>query len=188
MSSHEVSWQEAAGKVARTVQIMVGAMTAGTCFFLLIALFLRPLDKPPAPLQPIALAWIACALAVAGLTVRAAVVAVVTAKGRGEITSGTCAPSGPRPANAPAASEGSEAREGKCLLAAFQTKTIIGGAIFEGCSFFATVAYLIEGGTVSLALAGVMIVGLALHLPTQARVIDWVERQLEIAGREKMSR
>jgi hypothetical protein len=61
------------------------------------------------------------------------------------------------------------------------TKNIVSGALIEGAALFAAVAYLVEGATLGLVVAPVMIVLLALHVPSQGRLDEWVQQQLERA-------
>jgi hypothetical protein len=61
---------------------------------------------------------------------------------------------------------------------------IAGAALFEGAAFFLLVAYLVERSPWSLAAAIVMIIGVALHFPTQQRVADWIERQTSLLQEE----
>jgi hypothetical protein len=182
------SWHEDATKTVRILQFIVSAMCAGVLFFLVIVLSIAPQFKLPAPLQPISLALIAAIFAGIGLIARAVVVWKLTVKARREIVNGTYAPLGPRLPSGSLPSDDGECHDAGYLLSVFQTKTIISGALFEGVSFFATIAYLIEGDPVSLGLAVVLILGLAAHFPTRSRVIGWVERQLEVVGQEKMLR
>lgn len=62
-----------------------------------------------------------------------------------KIVNGTYTPLDPRQRGGLVPSEDDGYRDANYLLRAFQTKTIVSGALFEGWSFFATIAYLIEG-------------------------------------------
>ena len=65
------------------------------------------------------------------------------------------------------------------LPAAYLTQLIIGAAINEGAAFFALVAYLIEKNPIALAVAVVLIAGVATRFPTPGRVERWLEQQEE---------
>ncbi|HVX60236.1 MAG TPA: hypothetical protein VHC19_06540, partial [Pirellulales bacterium] len=51
-------------------------------------------------------------------------------------------------------------------------------AILEGAAFFLVVAYQLERNPLALAVAIPLIIVIAAHFPTPARVAEWVERQL----------
>lgn len=69
------------------------------------------------------------------------------------------------------------------LLAALQTKTIVGCALLEGAAFASIMAYGMEGTALCLAGAVVMLIGILMHMPTVSRVQNWLEgekRQIEL--------
>jgi hypothetical protein len=182
------SWHEDATKTVRILQIIVAAMCAGMLLFLVIALGMAPLLKPPSAMRPISLTWVAFAFVGLALIARAILPWILTAKARREILSGTYAPLGPRQRISSVPVEDGGCRDAKYLLPVFQAKTIMGAALFEGCGFFAAIAYLLEGSPVGLGLALALVLGVAAHFPTRSRAIGWVEGQLEIVGQEKMFR
>jgi hypothetical protein len=182
------SWHDDATKTARTLQIIVAALCAGTLFFLVIALSVAPLLKPPAAIRPISLTLFAFAFVGIGLVARAILLWKITAKARREILGGTYTPLGSSQRIKPAPVEDGGCRDAKYLLPVFQAKTIMSAALFEGWAFFAAIAYLLEGGPVGLGLTLALILGMAAHFPTRSRTIGWVERQLEMVGQEKMLR
>jgi hypothetical protein len=182
------SWHEDASKTARILQIIVAAMCAGMLFFLVIALSMAPLLKPPAAMRPILLTLFAFAFVGLALIARAILLWKITAKGRREVLNGTYAPLDPRQRIRSVPGEDGGCRDAKYLLPVFQAKTIMGAALFEGCGFFAAIAYLLEGSPVGLGLSLALALGVAAHFPTRSRAIAWVERQLEAVGREKMHR
>jgi hypothetical protein len=151
-------------------------LVVGTLFFLLIALTLAPRGRPPASPLPISLTLIAVAFAGVGLIARAVVLPSIVTKARGKLV------------NESAPSKDGGSGDAKYLLSVFQTKTIISGGLFEGWAFLATIAYLVEGNPIAFALAILLILGLAAHLPTPSRAIAWVERQLEKVEQEKSFR
>jgi hypothetical protein len=61
---------------------------------------------------------------------------------------------------------------------AFQTKTIVGGALLEGAALLALVALMLEYHVASLIVAAVMLAGILSHLPTVEGTRDWVEQRL----------
>jgi hypothetical protein len=182
------SWHEDATKTARTLQIIVAALCAGTLFFLVIALSMAPLLKPPAAIRPISITLFAFAFVGVGLIARAILLWKITTKARREILNGTYTPLDPSQWIRPVPLDDGGCRDAKYLLSVFQPKTIMIAALFEGWAFFAAIAYLLEGGPLSLGLTVVLILGVAAHFPTRSRAIGWVERQLEAVGQEKAMR
>ena len=68
---------------------------------------------------------------------------------------------------------------------AYQTRTIIAGALLEGPTFLFLVAYLVEGSPIAIACAVVLTVALALHFPTSSRVENWIGEQIRLVEQEK---
>lgn len=64
------------------------------------------------------------------------------------------------------------------MLSVYQMATILGGAMCEAAAMLAVLADLFEGRWISLAAAGVLLVVLTLHFPTQSSIRDWVQDQL----------
>jgi hypothetical protein len=182
------AWHEDASKTVRILQSIVAAMCAGMLIFLVIALSMAPLLKPPAAIRPISITLIAFAFVGLAQIARAILLWKITTKARREILSGTYTPLDPRRRISSVPVEDGGCRDAKYLLPVFQAKTIMSAALFEGCGFFAAIAYLLEGSPVGLGLALALILGVAAHFPTRSRAIGWVERQLEIVGQEKMLR
>jgi hypothetical protein len=189
----DISWHEDAAKQARVLQVIVGAMAMGATFFLTVALTIGPLGKPSRPTLPVPLTLIAVLLVGVGLIARFLYLYFMARKALREIVNGTYQPGGPttqmqlRP---PKAAEGDldPDRDAKCLLSVLQLRTIASTAIFEGWGFFATIAYLVEGGPVNLGLAVILILGVAAHFPTRSRTIAWVQRQLEQLELDRVAR
>ncbi|MGA2616779.1 MAG: hypothetical protein ABSF26_04160 [Thermoguttaceae bacterium] len=179
------SWQADVTKMTRILQIVVGALVAGTLFFLVIALTIGPQGVPSAAPLPISLTLIAALFTGMMLIARAVCIWQVTARGRRQIAGGTYRPVSPQQWSGAA---GKPVGDAQSLFMVFQTRTIASAAMFEGCAFFATICYLIEGGPISLALAVCLILGVAAHFPTPARVIGWIERQLETLEEERRPR
>jgi hypothetical protein len=70
----------------------------------------------------------------------------------------------------------------------YQTKLIVGAAIFEAAAFLNLIAYMLEGQFYSLVAAGILLLLILMHLPTVRSVQDWLEsrerraRELEAFG------
>lgn len=63
------------------------------------------------------------------------------------------------------------------LALAFQTRTLIAAALVEAAVFLNVVAYLISQMSLSVAVAGGLIVVLLGHFPTYPRAAQWIETQ-----------
>jgi hypothetical protein len=64
------------------------------------------------------------------------------------------------------------------LLAAYQRKIVVGGALLEGSAFVLLVAYVCEKQSFALALAGFAALLMIAATPTRRRARAWIERQL----------
>lgn len=62
------------------------------------------------------------------------------------------------------------------VVPAFMSKTIIGAAILEGAGFFNLVAYIVDEHWLSLVAAGLVLVVLAITIPSQAQFEEWADR------------
>ncbi len=187
----DMSWEEQATKAARILQIIVGAMAAGASIFLAVVLTIGSQAKRL--ILPIPLAWIVALVVAVELIARAVVLGNIASKGRREIINGTYQPLVPRQRSRSLPPDIADKppdphRDAKYLLSVFQQQTIVSAALFEGCEFFATIAYLIEGNPISLGLAVLLALAVAANVPTQSRAIAWVERQMERLQEEKMVR
>ena len=139
-------------------------------------------------MRPISLTWVAFAFVGLALIARAILPWILTAKARREVLNGTYAPLGPGQSISSVPVEDGGCRDAKYLLPVFQTTTLLSAALFEGCGFFAAIAYLLEGNPVGLGLSLALVLCVAAHFPTCSRAIGWVEGQLEIVGQEKAMR
>ena len=148
-----LSWQEEAAKQARILQIIVAAMLGGCLFFLLIVLTIAPQVHRAAKSAPVTISLIAVVVFVFVLVARCVFVTYVTWNARRQIVSGTYHP----------------CPEARYLITVFQSKTIGSAAMFEGCGFFATIAYLVEGNPIALGLAVLTLLLIAAHFPTPSR-------------------
>ncbi|MCA9197024.1 MAG: hypothetical protein KDA87_05770 [Planctomycetales bacterium] len=63
------------------------------------------------------------------------------------------------------------------LSVIFQTSKIVAGALLEGGAFFNLIAFLTEGGSINLLMAGVLLLNLILGFPTPNRIDHWLEDQ-----------
>lgn len=160
-----------AGQV-RVLQIIVAAITLGPLVFLGVVFSIPP--KPEAAADKTLLTYLGCGLAAAAVVARLLIPPLVATRFRRQIAAGTWPP--PDQAANLHATPMDDA--GK-LCALYTIRTIVAIAILEGAAFFLVTAYQIERNLLALGIAGVLIVTIALHLPTRARVATWVEGQLQ---------
>jgi hypothetical protein len=71
------------------------------------------------------------------------------------------------------------------LCGIFQTQTIVSAAILEGAAFFNATAYLLTGNAMSLVTALLLTVVIASKFTTPARLVDWIDAQLQLINEEK---
>jgi hypothetical protein len=146
----------------RVLQIVVAAMAVGPLVFIGIVPFIPPgLGGPRAGNLPV-LSVAAIVAAATAVPLSLVLPRLVTDARRKQI------------AATPA--EGDAAR----LMASYQVGTIVGAALNEGAAFLAVMAYMLERQPYALALALVLIAGVALRFPRRAAVEQWVEDQLGI--------
>jgi hypothetical protein len=177
------SWREEMGRVIRPLQVIVAALVMG-CLFLLTVVTLMP-SSGPAPQQ----AWInymGLAFVLAALIAHEVAVRWIVSRGRRRIAAGTIPPA----ANSPGPGLSGQdflARMGDAglLYIVYQARTIAGAAIVEGAAFLMLVIFMMERQPWTVAVAIVLIAGIALHFPTHASVCQWIDRQLRLMSEER---
>jgi hypothetical protein len=187
---NEIPWQERVSKRVLPLQIIVAALVAGCTFFLVIALVVPPgqgRDAAGDAAQPqLMLTWIGLAFVAAIVVARAVVPTVIVRTGRRRIAQGTFQL--PQP-HVMSQGEGREPLEELSnagpLFMLYQTKTIIGAALFEGATFFMIVVYLVERQTLALGIAIALILAVAAHMPTRTGVVHWIDDQLRFVDDER---
>ena len=148
-----------------TLQIVVASLVAGCTVFLVIAVVIvsqRAIG--PAAGQTI-LTYLAVGVTVLSLVARMVVPGVITAS---KVRQFSQQPEETADVSATVVE----------LWKLLTTSTIVGGALLEGAAFFALVTYMVEGSPLSLALAVVLIAGLAVQFPTRSRAADWLDARL----------
>ena len=183
----DTSWHEEVGRRAVTVQIIVGALFAGSFGFLVVAAVLVQMGTvEPNEEMAWAMNLVLIAFLVAEMIALAMVPRLIVAQGRRKIAAGQWpVPQGPGQEQFAEFVE--RCGDAGRLLAVYQTKKIIACALLEGVAFFAIIVYLITQSPVGLAVAIVMIVGLAFHFPTRSGVVHWIEDQLAKIEQERRS-
>jgi hypothetical protein len=169
MSTSEDLHAQLAGQV-RVLQIIVASVVLGPVAFLGYVLFLAPPGEQDAGLF---MTYLACGATAAAVAARLIVPPLVVRSQRRQIAAGVWSPPGQNgnALRAPATDAGK-------LGAVYTARTMIAVAILEGAAFFLVVAYQLERNPLALAVAIPLIIVIAAHFPSQARVAEWVERQL----------
>ena len=166
-------WQKQCAAQVRVLKIIVTAITLGPLIYLGVVSFTVPPGGAAAGVGAVPFTNLACGMA--AIAVAASLIAppLVARKFRRQIAAGTWPP--PRQAQNSLAAPLNDA--GKlCLL--YNFRTIIAIAILEGAAFFLVFAYQQVRDPWALGVALLLMVMIAAHLPSRARVIEWVERQL----------
>ena len=166
--------QREVNSVSKTTSIIVFSLCSGVIAFGGYVLFLHKAQQPPA----IGILTYAC-LGLAGMAAISSFVLprILARSGKVQLAAGKLNYRG----------EGTpdvQTDAGKLALV-YQQTTIIGCALLEGAAFFALFARMTEGHLVSLIVAGVMLIGIAGHMPLGGRLSSWVETQLRTIEEEK---
>jgi hypothetical protein len=172
MSNSDDLRDQFAGQV-RVLQIIVAAVTLGPLTYLGVVLSSAPPDQAAGEVRGMFLTYLACGMATAAVAAWLIVPLLVMTKFRRQIAAGIW-PQQDQAGN-PLAAPLSDA--GK-LCAVYTTRTVIAVAILEGAAFFLVITYQLQRDTLVLVLAVLLTLMIALHLPTQTRVAEWVEQQL----------
>ena len=170
----------------RTMQIIVAALFLGCFFFLVIAVATNLDQKPVIDLTVIA--CIALVFAFSTLAIRAFLPGIVVAQGRKKILESQYqSEQTAQEGNVPAAISAweKEVDEAQSLAGLYQTKTIIGGALLEGPTFFLLISYLAEQSLISLIAAIILMLFLIASIPTKSRVQTWIEDQIRLLHEER---
>ncbi len=166
--------REYIGKVALTLQIIVGALAGGVLMFLVIVIFLVSQNPPVAnPTTPI-ITYSAYGMAFASIIASLVVPGLVSGRARQSLVDGDVSQWG-LVKNLPNAAELGDVAP---LAAIYQTRTIIGAALLEGAAFFACVAYLLEHQQLVLVVAGALLLMIARHFTTASGLESWIDNEL----------
>ena len=184
----DTSWQEEVGNRVKTIQIVVGALIAGCVGFLAVAAVIVSGDAfEPDPEMAQVMNLVLVLFLVGDLIAWAIAPRMMVAQGRRKIADGAWTP--------PQGSGSGEMvkfieRTGDAgrLFALYMTRTIVACALLEGVAFFAIIVYLVTGSIVGLAIAVVLVIGLALHMPTRGGVLHWIEDQLRLVEQDRQLR
>jgi hypothetical protein len=167
------SQREYIGKMIRTMQIIVLALSFGAFAFLIVATVVTPEGQPAGQERKLLLSYIAIPFTVAVLAAWLAVPRMIAGRFRNSMAAGKhveTAPIGPDVTD--------EQRQVHPFLAVYTTKLIIACALLEGAAFFNIVSYFLERQSWNLLIGLVMLLMILAHFPTASRVSSWVEDEL----------
>ncbi|NLX99892.1 MAG: hypothetical protein GXY83_27660 [Rhodopirellula sp.] len=168
----------------KILQIIVGALLAGSTGFLAVAAVLALSGAIEADRDLAVAMNLVLILFLAGdLLARLIVPRMIVDQGRRKIAAGNWSLPGGAAETEMAALIERTGDAGR-LLVLYQTKTIVAAALMEGIAFFAIIVFLITRSTVGLVVAISMILGLALHMPSRSGVVHWIEDQLHLIRQE----
>ncbi len=164
--------------LARSLQIIVGAMIAGCAAFLVCVVVLhktgamsaRQLGEMPL------ITYLSVALTVSCLASSVVVGNLLTQSQLRSIASGTFRR---RPVAGLSAESMERLGDTGPLCHVLQTRTVIVAAMAEGAALFACVAYMLEGKTLALVCALAALLALVARFPTLDRVVQWLTIQRE---------
>jgi hypothetical protein len=167
---------------ARVMQIVVAAMFIGVATFLCIAIVVRSDTGPPTNEPSQLLTFVGVGAAVLAFAANLIVPSAVIKQSRSKLAAGTfaSAPSGPFQKLI------EKLGDAGALCNVYQTKMIIGAALWEGAAFFNIIAFLLEGRPIALVPVGAALLAIALKFPTASRLAEWVNSQLRLIAEEKL--
>ena len=168
MSNGDDLRAQLAGQV-RVLRIIVAAVALGPAAYLGFAFATAPPDAAAGGGNAL-LAYAAYAMAAAAVAARFVAPTLIGTKLRRQVAAGAWPPPG-----GPAALATDEGK----LCAVYLIRTIIAIALVEGPAFFLIFVYQQQRDPVALGAAALLILGIALHFPSPARVAEWVERESE---------
>jgi len=186
----EPACREAIGRRVLTLQIVVGALVAGLLVFLVVVLVVIQEGMPGAPEVASILTYVAVGLALTAVLVRLFVPDMIVARGRRQIGEGAWQMPRSAPAHGATGQQHSaqfveQTGDAGRLFLVFQTRTIVAAALLEGPAFFALIAYMLGRSPLAMIVALLLILGVALHFPTQSGVLHWIEEQLRRVDEER---
>ncbi len=148
------AWRQMIAGRTRVLQIIVIALMTGICAFGAFVIFTGKAQEPP---QGQILSYLAV-----GMGAMAAVMHVVI----------------PAIIERAALANQSVDVSPESLLAALQTRTIVACALLEGPALLSLIAVLIEHHPWVLGVTGVLLILMALQIPSTTRVEHWLEARM----------
>ena len=157
------------GRMTLAMQIIVGALAAGVVSFFVVVLVIK---QPQAPLAgDRLLTYLSVAAGLVAVVVALILPGVIVRNNRQAVLDGKATASTPE--RAPPLPE--ELREVGSLAAGYQTALIVRSALLEGAAFFALVAFMLEQQTLSLVVAGALLIFMLSGFPTRSKLEDAID-------------
>jgi hypothetical protein len=172
----EPYWQDEFNAPLRTLQIIVAALFLGLLVFLAIAVAIVQQKQVAQAAEESPLTYIAIAFAATMLVARLVVGGMMVSRGRQSIRRGTWKP--PQSGQGPLVDLVERTGDAGKLWFILLQRTIVSAAMIEGATFFLLIAYTIEGSSLALTVAVLLMIGVALHFPTRSGSARWVGDQL----------
>ncbi|HVT28085.1 MAG TPA: hypothetical protein VHE81_08720 [Lacipirellulaceae bacterium] len=166
--------REYVGRVAHTLQIIVGTMAVGVLMFVGVVFILASQNAPIGGAFDSIITYVAIGMAIAVTIAWMIVPGTIVGRMRQSVIERDVANWG-LVRNIPNLEELGDVAP---LAAIYQTRTIVGAALFEGAAFLATVAYMIEHQRIALFIAAVLLLLILSQIPTVSRLGDWIESEL----------
>lgn len=174
------SWDETLNPQLRGLQVIVSALVAGALSFLIITTFMAPsIGAEPATettQESSLILYIALAATALAIMARMVVPSAIETAGRHALAA--------EPSTHPGTPAARSYLDGQ-LLALYQRRMIVAAAMIEGPAFLLITAYMLEHSKFAMIAAVVMIVIIALHIPTQARASSWLSQQRKLVEEER---
>lgn len=164
--------REYVNKVTFTMQIITVAMATGVLVFAGVVIVLFQNDDPQEKdFQPL-ITYAAAAFGIVALLSATVVPRLVGANTRRNFVAGNL----PQMKNQMPPAETGEVG---LLVAMYQVQLIIGVAILEGAAFFNVSANMLEGQTISLVMAALLLVAIFFKFPTRGSIENWINDELK---------
>jgi hypothetical protein len=163
----------------RTVQIIHGSLMAGVLFFAGIVLYQNAAEARAKPDQPPVISYAAVVMFAAAVVLWALLPGKIADSQVSKIAAGKWTGGASRSGQpAPSTDLGK-------LLAVYQTKCIIAGALLEAPAFLAGAAYMSERQPFVMGVIAGFIILMGISFPTRGRVLDWVQTRLDRIEQER---
>lgn len=147
----------------KTLQIITFALIQGVVVFAAVAFFISQGKEQKEGV----LVWVALGIAIMAIVVRTVLGGFLTSALRNGLDRTVW-------------DELPEQKKDSRLIGQFQTKHIIECALLEGAAFFNLVIYIIERNMISLGVAAVLLMLMAMAFPGGSKVDHWVENQKQL--------
>jgi hypothetical protein len=158
-------------KVARTLQIIVGALAGGALMFMAVVIFLVSQNPPAAAPETPIITYVAYGLSVFSGIASLVVPSLISNRARQSLITGGVSNWG-LVKDLPNAAELGDVAP---LAAIYQTRTITSAALVQGAVFLACVAYLLEHQRPVLIAAGVLLLMIISKFPTVSGLESSIE-------------